>query len=97
MSLEHAKKCINLFYGGPYEVGAPDSLRISGDSHPNCRCRRIPVRIEEVYNNERRKQALIAGIVSASNRKKEIKKNEEATKVLEENFSSGKWKDEINP
>ena len=37
------KKCIAISLAGPYKVGDPDSPRIPSSSHPNCRCRRIPV------------------------------------------------------
>ena len=36
-------KCISISLAGPYKVGDPDSPRIPSSSHPNCRCRRIPV------------------------------------------------------
>lgn len=38
------KKCLALEAGSPYEVA--DGPRIPADSHPNCRCRRMPVAAE---------------------------------------------------
>lgn len=37
------KKCLAIAIAGPYKFGDLDSPRPPGDSHPNCRCRRIPV------------------------------------------------------
>lgn len=36
------KKCLAIEAAGPYKFGDPDSPRPPVDSHPNCRCRRVP-------------------------------------------------------
>ena len=42
------KKCLAIASSGPYKLGDPDSPRPPVDSHPNCRCRRVPT--EEVFD-----------------------------------------------
>lgn len=37
------KVCTSWAISGPYKVGDESSPRIPGDSHPNCRCRRVGV------------------------------------------------------
>lgn len=42
------KKCLAIANAGPYKFGDPDSPRPPMNSHPNCRCRRVPVDADEI-------------------------------------------------
>lgn len=58
------RRCTAIALAGPYKVGDINSPRIPIDSHPNCRCRRIPS--DYVDDKEIVSKALLSGIVAAN-------------------------------
>ncbi|MBW3349859.1 polymorphic toxin type 50 domain-containing protein [Limosilactobacillus reuteri] len=93
------KKCISISLAGPYKVGDPDSPRIPSSSHPNCRCRRIPV---DGGDLDDRALALMAGLASGVNKKSDNKKSSDkgsdldTESIINERFDDGVWLDKIN-
>lgn len=96
------RRCTAIALAGPYKVGDINSPRIPIDSHPNCRCRRIPAEVETDETADRSKKALAAGIVSGIGKRDGKKENTEKVSeetnadVLMENFNKGIWKDSVN-
>lgn len=71
------RRCTAIALAGPYKVGDINSPRIPIDSHPNCRCRRIPAEVETDEGVDRGKKALAAGIVSGIGKRDGKKENAE--------------------
>lgn len=86
------KKCLAIANAGPYKFGDPDSPRPPMNSHPNCRCRRVPVDADEINAG---KLAILAGSLS-SPAKKSDKDQNDSSKIVAEKIEDGVWKDEIN-
>ena len=86
------KKCLAIAIAGPYKFGDPDSPRPPMNSHPNCRCRRVPVDADEINAG---KLAILAGSLS-SPAKKSDKDQNDSSKIVAEKIEDGVWKDEIN-
>lgn len=85
-------KCISISLAGPYKLGDPDSPRIPSSSHPNCRCRRIPVDSDEIDDKT---LALMAGAASVGAKKAKAESNSAET-IVNDHFEDGTWLDEIN-
>ncbi|OYR87168.1 hypothetical protein CBF58_07310 [Lactobacillus taiwanensis] len=86
------KKCLAIANAGPYKFGDPDSPRPPMNSHPNCRCRRVPVDADEINAG---KLAILAGSLS-STAKKSDKDQNDSSKIVAKRIEDGVWKDEIN-
>lgn len=74
------RRCTAIALAGPYKVGDINSPRIPIDSHPNCRCRRIPADSIDDYDKiDLIKKALAAGVISST-----IKRDEEKIRDSDE-------------
>lgn len=82
--------CLEWERGGPYEVKGRNSPRIPDDSHPNCRCRRIPS--DYVDDEDISSKALLAGMVSANSKSP---KNEDNSDDEEFKFQTNEIKSAI--
>lgn len=93
------KKCLAIASSGPYKFGDPDSPRPPVDSHPNCRCRRVPADVGEVDDKA---LALMSGVASGKGKKSDseeptVASSASATEsIINERFDNGIWLDEIN-